>query len=103
MNKSYHNKFSIYCLLILLGFIYMGCKQTNNTYKFIHLAGYEGANPLIVYLPETVSQVSGFAYYARDSSIFCIDDNVGILYKFPLYKKKYYNSGLLLIKPILKP
>ncbi len=66
----------------------MGCKQTNNTYKFIHLAGYEGASPSIVYLPETVSQVSGFVYYARDSSIFCIDDNVGILYKFPLYKKK---------------
>lgn len=66
----------------------MGCAKNNNPYKYIRLSGYEDSNPSIVYLPETISQVSGFVYYPKDSSIFCIDDNIGELYKFPLYKKK---------------
>lgn len=74
--------------IILATALLAGCKTNNNLYKYLHLSGYEESNPSIVYLPETISQVSGFVYYPKDSSIFCIDDNIGELYKFPLYKKK---------------
>ena len=72
--------------LLLIGFA--GCKDEEDTHKFIRLSGYEQSNPSIVYLPSTISQLSGIVYYPKDESIFCIDDNVGMLYKFPLYKKK---------------
>jgi uncharacterized protein YjiK len=69
-----------------------GCKKNRTYHKYIRLKGYEKSNPFIVYLPETVAQISGIAYYHKDSSIFCIDDNIGELYKFPLYKKKVLQS-----------
>lgn len=75
-------------LFFLLITASLGCKKKDNPYKYIQLKGYSKSNPSIVYLPETIAQVSGFVYYPRDSSIFCIDDNIGELYKFPLYKKK---------------
>jgi hypothetical protein len=64
------------------------CKDAENTHKYIRLSGYSQSNPSILYLPSTISQLSGIVYYPKDQSIFCIDDNVGMLFKFPLYKKK---------------
>ena len=64
------------------------CKDAENTHKYIRLSGYSQSHPSIVYLPSTISQLSGIVYYPKDESIFCIDDNEGMLYKFPLYKRK---------------
>ena len=75
-------------LLILLSIGLFACKDERKTYKYIKLSGYEQSNPSIVYLPDLVSQISGMVYYPKDKSIFCIDDNIGMLFKFPLYKTK---------------
>lgn len=75
--------FSVFSSMLL-----PACKNDTDIYKFIHLDGYATSSPLIVHLPETVEQISGIVYYPKDSSIFCIDDNIGELYKFPLYQKK---------------
>lgn len=76
------------CYVILTALLYTGCNDHKNVYKYLQLTGYKNSNPLIVYLPGTISEVSGIVYYPKDSSVFCIDDNIGILYKFPLYKRK---------------
>jgi hypothetical protein len=55
--------------------------------KYVRLPGYEHSNPSIVYLPETLEEISGIIYYPKDSSIICINDNEGVLYKFPLYTR----------------
>jgi hypothetical protein len=75
-------------ILALYALLGAGCNDAKHTYKYIKLTGYEQSNPSIVYLPSTISQLSGIVYYPKDKSIFCIDDNVGMLYKFPLYKRK---------------
>ena len=77
-------KYTAYLLILTA----TSCRDAENTYKYIQLSGYEQSNPSIVYLPSTISQLSGIVYYPKDESIFCIDDNVGMLFKFPLYKKK---------------
>jgi hypothetical protein len=86
MNRNW----SLYigCLLLVSCLLAAGCRDEATTYKYIQLSGYAQSNPSIVYLPSTISQLSGIVYYAKDESIFCIDDNEGMLYKFPLYKRK---------------
>lgn len=56
--------------------------------RLLQLPGYENSNPSIVYLPETLGEISGMIYYAKDSSIICINDNEGVLYKFSLYDQR---------------
>ena len=86
MNRNW----SLYigCLLLVSCVLAAGCRDEETAYKYIQLSGYEQSNPSIVYLPSTISQLSGIVYYPKDESIFCVDDNVGMLFKFPLYKKK---------------
>ena len=82
-------------ILILAGFYLTACNSSatgdagnNSNSKLVRLRGYEHFSPSIVYLPETLSEISGIIYYPKDSSIICINDNEGVLYKFPLYKRK---------------
>jgi len=81
--------------LLLASCFYIGCKpdpisdtldRHNN--KVLHLTGYEHSRPSIVHLPEALAEISGIIFYPKDSSILCVDDDRGSLYKFPLYKRK---------------
>lgn len=46
--------------------------------------GYQLDKPDIVSLPAELSDISGLAYDAKDSSVFAISDDYGFLYKIPL-------------------
>ena len=74
--------------MLLAAFILVSCGDRKHVYKYLPLTGYKNSNPSIVYLPETISQISGIAFYPKDNSVFCVDDNLGILYKFPLFRRK---------------
>jgi hypothetical protein len=59
-----------FCFFALLLVVAGVCNKSNNVYRYIQLTGYEASNPSIVYLPETISQLSGFVYYPRGQQHF---------------------------------
>ena len=57
------------------------------------LPGYSLNEPQVIKLPGELNEISGIAYYPRDSSLFAIIDNDGLLFKIPLkrgFKTKYW-------------
>ena len=47
---------------------------------------YDLHNPVVVNLPPDLDEISGIAYYAKDTSVFAIVDEAGILYKIPIMR-----------------
>jgi hypothetical protein len=50
--------------------------------------GYDLNKPFLLKLPVELSEISGVAFYAKDTSVFAIGDEFGWLYKIPLTKGK---------------
>jgi len=50
--------------------------------------GYDLNNPVVLHLPESLSEISGIAYYPKDTAVFAIEDEDGLLYKIDLTQKK---------------
>ncbi len=48
---------------------------------------YDLANPVIMKLPEGLSEISGIVYYPKDTSVFAEVDEDGLLFKIHLNKK----------------
>ena len=46
--------------------------------------GYDLTQPIAIKLPLELDEISGVAYYAKDTSLFAIQDESGLLYKIPL-------------------
>ena len=52
--------------------------------KFADSESYDLSAPKVVKLPEILDEISGIAYYAKDTSVFAIIDEDGILFKIPI-------------------
>jgi len=50
--------------------------------------GYNLNKPFIIKLPVELDEISGLAFYPKDSSVFAIGDEFGWLYKIPLTSNK---------------
>lgn len=48
---------------------------------------YDLENPVVIKLPDVLAEISGNVFYPKDSSLFAIKDEAGILYKIFLNKK----------------
>ena len=77
-----------YSSMLLFGLL--ACKAGK---KPIHLADpltdtarYDLLNPVIIKLPEGLSEISGIAYYPKDTSLFAEVDEDGLLFKIHLNK-----------------
>jgi uncharacterized protein YjiK len=73
----------ILCLFIVL--INNHCTSSANgkpAYKSPD--GYNLNKPFIIKLPVELDEVSGLAFYAKDTSVFAVGDEFGWLYKIPL-------------------
>ncbi|MFL5744101.1 MAG: SdiA-regulated domain-containing protein [Niastella sp.] len=46
--------------------------------------GYDLNKPFIIKLPVELDEISGVAFYAKDTSVFAVGDEFGWLYKIPL-------------------
>lgn len=57
---------------------------SNNT---IPASGYDLENPLIINLNDELAEISGNAFYAKDTSVFAISDDNGYLFKIHLTTK----------------
>ncbi len=60
------------------------CTSQPQTNKTKSVDGYNFADPKIINLPQALDEISGIAYYAKDTSVFAIIDEAGIMFKIPL-------------------
>lgn len=77
----------VYCFLsFILTFLLMSCspndKKSGSKYK--NTEQYDLANPKILSLADLLNEISGVAYYPKDTSVFAIVDEMGLLFKIPL-------------------
>ena len=63
------------------------CKTGRKPLQPTDSSMYDLANPVILKLPEGLAEISGIVYYPKDTSVFAIEDEAGILYKISLNKK----------------
>ncbi len=71
-------------VLLLLLFA-AGCKaKSSQKSKYESTDMYDVAAPKVLNLPQALDEISGITYYARDTSVFAIIDEDGMLYKIPL-------------------
>jgi hypothetical protein len=75
------------CILLLV----WGCTSGSRE-KFPDSDMYNFSSPKIVTLPEELDEISGIAYYPKDTSVFAIIDEDGLLYKIPLKNPKAVRS-----------
>jgi uncharacterized protein YjiK len=83
---------------ILLVFLNIQCSQPDEN-SFQSPDGYDLTHPYLIKLPVELDEISGVAYYPKDTSVFAIGDEFGFLYKIPLKpdkpirKWKFSNQG----------
>lgn len=56
--------------------------------KFPDSDMYNFSSPKVIDLPEALDEISGIAYYPKDTSVFAIIDEDGLLFKIPLRNPK---------------
>jgi hypothetical protein len=87
---------AIICLLIAFTCNYCS-RSADINYK--SPAGYNLTSPFLIKLPVELDEISGVAFYTKDTSLFAIGDEFGWLYKIPLTpnkpirKWKFSNEG----------
>src|SRR5688500_16499009 len=87
-------------LSLFIAFINSRCTQSaENHLAYTSPDGYNLNNPFLLKLPVELDEISGLAFYAKDTSVFAIGDEFGWLYKIPLTagkpirKWKFSNEG----------
>ncbi|WP_018613267.1 SdiA-regulated domain-containing protein [Segetibacter koreensis] len=78
-------------------FLFAACIKKKETDTYPSLPGYDLTNPVMIHLKTNLDEISGINYYPKDTSIFAVDDEEGVLYKIYIRKqvqvKKWKFSG----------
>ena len=75
----------------IISLVIGGCNNGKKE-KFPDTDMYNISSPKVVDLPEELDEISGIAYYPKDTSVFAIIDEDGILYKIPLKNPKAFRQ-----------
>jgi uncharacterized protein YjiK len=71
------------CLFIII--INSHCTPSaNGNHLYKSPDGYDLNKPFLLKLPVELDEISGLAFYAKDTSVFAVGDEFGWLYKIPL-------------------
>lgn len=73
-------------IFLLLITVY-SCNLVNDKSKFPDVPGYDIHTPVTVKLKTELDEISGIVYFPRDTVVFAINDELGVLYKIYLRKK----------------
>lgn len=73
--------------LVFFIFLFCACAQKKDSLSYPSLPGYDFTNPVIIHLKTNLDEISGIVYYPKDSSVFAINDEEGVLYKIFIRKK----------------
>jgi len=85
----------LYYILALTLFtnLITGCKaQKKSKKEFADSELYNLSKPNIIELPSELDEISGITYYPKDTSVFAIIDEDGILYKIPIKEPKNFKQ-----------
>jgi uncharacterized protein YjiK len=74
--------------LLSLLFSIASCDYSDSGKNYPDSEMYNFSSPVVVKLPQELDEISGIAYYAKDTSLFAIIDEGGDIYKFPLKDPK---------------
>jgi uncharacterized protein YjiK len=74
--------------LALASFLIAACGSTGEKNKHPTPAEYDLNHPKLIKLGDRLNEISGLTYYAKDSGLFAIVDEVGVLYKILLKEEK---------------
>lgn len=85
-------KFSALSLTIVLIFLCGSCSSQKKKSKYLDTDMYAFSSPKVVELETELDEISGIAYYPKDTSVFAIVDEAGIIYKIPLNDPKHSRS-----------
>src|SRR5689334_14404733 len=58
--------------------------SANGDHAYTSPDGYDLNKPFLLKLPVELDEISGLAFYAKDTSVFAVGDEFGWLYKIPL-------------------
>ena len=77
--------FSYLAVSICFFSLLSGCKNKKTPKeKYENSPMYDFASPKIINLPIELDEISGIAYYPKDTSVFAVIDEDGLLYKIPI-------------------
>jgi len=79
-----YNKLVVIFVSIVIGITFSSCTAKIKKESFVNTENYDFANPKIINLPQVLDEISGISYYPKDTSVFAIIDEDGILYKIAL-------------------
>lgn len=74
--------------LLFLLFISFSCTDFGQQKEYPSTPLYDLNKPKVIDLPEDLDEISGIAYYAKDTSVFAISDDNNFIFKIPLQNPK---------------
>jgi uncharacterized protein YjiK len=83
--QALQNSFKCFCILFAIG-VLTGCGASDSKTLYPSPANYDLNHPYKLQLSAQLDEISGIAYYPKDTSLFAIVDEEGWLYK--IYAKK---------------
>ncbi len=78
--------FRIQIAIIIFAGAFFQCKNDSKS-QYKNLPEYNLNQPKTLHLKSELDEISGVTFYAKDTSVFAINDEVGILYKIYLRKQ----------------
>jgi uncharacterized protein YjiK len=72
---------------VIIAGLLMSCNTGKKKLQHNDTSRYDLLKPYTIKLPDGLAEISGMAYYAKDTTVFAIKDEDGILYKVDLMQK----------------
>jgi uncharacterized protein YjiK len=73
---------------VIFSFLLWGCSANKKKLHFSNSERYDLATPVVIKLPQALDEISGIIYYPKDTSVFAIIDEDGLLFKVGLNQKQ---------------
>jgi uncharacterized protein YjiK len=86
------NNFVIVLLVFAKFHVFTGCSSSSDKKAFTSPAPYDLNQPEIINLPAGLDEISGMAFYPKDTSVFAIVDEDGLLFKIYIKNEPVYKS-----------
>jgi len=74
-------------LLVFFLLFFSACSQKKHIISYPSLPDYNLTDPIMIQLKTNLDEISGIAYYPKDTSLFAVDDEEGVLYKIYIRKQ----------------
>jgi hypothetical protein len=73
---------------IFFAVLFLACNTDKNKIPSNPNSRYDLLNPYVIKLPDELAEISGIAYYPKDTAVFAIEDEDGIFYKISLNRNE---------------